>query len=268
MSRDYNVSVFNDTLRLCKEDCDLVSSINNSKKNEELILSDSILPVETQRFNKKCDVIVSNKRTLEAASNYKEKRVTVLNFASFRNPGGGVLNGSSAQEESLCRISTLYMNLIDEGIFNSFYKPHRNCNSYFYNDDAIYTPSVTVFKSDDSKMELLDKNKWYSVDVLTIAAPNLRNIYNYDRKELTSILEKRIRRIYSILKYKKTDIAILGAFGCGAFYNPPEIVSSLFFSILKEYLFDFETIEFAIYTSRSDDSNYLAFKEALRKETF
>ena len=107
-----------------------------------------------------------------------------------------------------------------------------------------------------------------SVDVLTIAAPNLRNIYNYDRKELTSILEKRIRRIYSILKYKKTDIAILGAFGCGAFYNPPEIVSSLFFSILKEYLFDFETIEFAIYASRSDDRNYLTFKEALKKETF
>lgn len=268
MSRDYNISVFNDTLRLCKEDSDLIYSIDNSKKNEELIFANNFLPVESHRFNKKCDVIVSNKRTLEAASNYKEKRVAVLNFASFRNPGGGVLNGSSAQEESLCRISTLYMNLTDEGIFNSFYKPHRNCKSYFYNDDAIYTPSVTVFKSDDSKMELIDKSKWYSVDVLTIAAPNLRNIFDYDKKELSNTLEKRIRRIYSILKYKKIDVAILGAFGCGAFYNPPEIVSSLFFSILKEYLFDFEKIEFAIYASRIDDRNYLTFKNALEKETF
>ena len=37
-----------------------------------------------------------------------EKRVAVLNFANPVKPGGGVEKGAIAQEESLCRCSTLY----------------------------------------------------------------------------------------------------------------------------------------------------------------
>ena len=43
-----------------------------------------------------------------------------------------------------------------------------------YNDDCIYTPGVKVFKSDTGYPQLLPKEKWYSVNVLTCAAPNLR----------------------------------------------------------------------------------------------
>ena len=35
-------------------------------------------------------------------------KIAVLNFASFKNPGGMFYNGSSAQEESLCHESFLY----------------------------------------------------------------------------------------------------------------------------------------------------------------
>ncbi len=43
-----------------------------------------------------------------------------------------------------------------------------------HNDDCIYTPGVIAFKSDTTYPKLLPEDKWCSVNVLTCAAPNLR----------------------------------------------------------------------------------------------
>ena len=48
------------------------------------------------------------------------------------------------------------------------------CENPINNADIIYTPGVTVFKTDTSNPKLLDEKDWYDVDVITCAAPNLR----------------------------------------------------------------------------------------------
>ena len=75
----------------------------------------------------KATVIVSDKCSLEAAEVYAKqgKKVCVLNFASATNPGGGVVTGSSAQEECLCRCTTLYSCLNNDAPRAAFYAPHR-----------------------------------------------------------------------------------------------------------------------------------------------
>ncbi len=81
----------------------------------------------------------------------------MLNFASATNPGGGVVKGSSAQEECLCRCSVLYPCLDTRKMWAKFCDPHRQAGDPLYNDDCIYTPRVRVIKSDVQFSEPLTK---------------------------------------------------------------------------------------------------------------
>ena len=76
----------------------------------------------------------------------------ILNLASRRRPGGGYDRGMSAQEETLCRLSTLSQSLYQ--YYDSKYKcvqdaevPHR-VNAYPLDIDfgGIYSPEVMFFR--------------------------------------------------------------------------------------------------------------------------
>ena len=59
-------------------------------------------------------------------------------------------------------------------MMKGFYYPHRNAKNPINNADIIYTPDVTVFKTDTGRPKLMNEAEWYDVDVITCAAPNLR----------------------------------------------------------------------------------------------
>ena len=58
---------------------------------------------------------------------------------------------------------------------------------------------------------------------------------------------------------------ILGAFGCGAFRNPPEIVAKVFNTVMQDYLCYFDTIEYAVYHTEREVANYEAFYKTIMK---
>ena len=178
MSREENISVFKDTQKLYSTDTTLRAAIESSLSTQTLMLASDPLPSHAGgvRYPQPAYVVVSGKRSFEAAEPYcaAGKRVCVHNFASAGNPGGGVASGAGAQEECLCRCSTLYPCLDSEKMWQEFYLPHRRAGDSLHNDDCIYTPGAVVFKSDTASPELLPRERWYTVDVLTCAAPNLR----------------------------------------------------------------------------------------------
>lgn len=263
-----NISIFKDTQKQCKSDSYLIEAIKKADSTQEFISEMKELEeIENGKVYENTKIVVSKKRTLDAARDYQGKKVCVLNFADAVTPGGAVLYGVSTQEEAICRCSTLYENISKDAMLEVFYNPHKLLN-VLYNDDIIYTPEVVVFKKDTSEAKMLPKEEWYPVDVITCAAPNLGAITWEKRKqinvfELMMLHRARIERILEVAKKKGCEVLILGAFGCGAFANPPEIVAKVFKEALEIYGKYFETVEFAVYCAEEETRNYKIFKEVL-----
>ena len=118
---------------------------------------------------------------------------------------------------------------------------------------------VSITEAKDE--EIMDASDWYDVDVITCAAPNLRVQNNYNGKssynnakkmtndELLKLHEKRLKRILDTALSEDDETIILGAFGCGAFMNDPQIVAQAAKNVIREYLYSFKNIEFAGYCS-------------------
>lgn len=280
--RAKNTEIFKDTERRYKTEPILIEAVKRSRASQQFIAANDSVKPPKNNGARQAKVIVSEKRSLEAAEGYAKqgKRVCVHNFASATNPGGGVVNGALAQEECICRCTTLYPCLDSMEMWSSFYSPHRKANNPLYNDDCIYTPDVYVIKSDISFPEPLEESERYKVDIITCAAPNLRikpsNMMNpgagrsparITNTQLESLLTSRVKRIFEIAAAKGEDVLILGAFGCGAFHNPPQVAAKVFHDVMKDYLSFFEVIEYAVYHRADEAANYQEFVKAMREFT-
>lgn len=200
------------------------------------------------------EIIVEAADSVLAVMNHAKEcqgRMAVLNFASYKNPGGGFLNGSRAQEECLCQESCLY-NVLSE-FSESFYGwNHQHTNRTLYLNRGLYSPQIVFCK--DGKSVLCD--------VITCAAPNksaAQRNKNVSAKENTEALESRIRFVLDIAKENHVDFLILGAYGCGVFGQDAKEVAGIFKQCLNTTHKCFHKVIFAIPNGR--DKNLEAFKE-------
>ena len=182
-----------------------------------------------------------------------KNKVAVLNFASYKNPGGKFLEGSMAQEESLCHHSTLYPVLERCNEFYEFNRTHLN-NS-LYDHRVLYTPNI-IF--DDR----------YAVDVITCAFPNMIPYVKYNKPINTEyyidLLSNRVDSIFHTASINEVDTLILGAIGCGVFKNSPSVVASIFINRIKDvWIHKFSEITFAIPDDYTLDIFVSTFKEIL-----
>ena len=273
-----NIEVFEDTRQWYTADPALQRAVQRSTAGTVLYAPGALRVPQAalDRFAASAAVTVTGARTLQAAGRWRGARVAVLNFASATNPGGGVERGSSAQEESLCRCSTLYPCLCTPELWQGYYQFPRRRADARYTAPCIYTPDVLVIKTDDENPARLPAGAWQAVDVVTCAAPNLRprpyNAMNpgtgapvqVGAAELGALHEQRARKILSAAALHGAEVVILGAFGCGAFCNPPEVVAAAYRRVLPEFSHAFRAIEFAVYCPPSQPSeNFRVFREIL-----
>jgi uncharacterized protein (TIGR02452 family) len=235
-----NQKIFKDTLNLSKE-----------LKNESYKYSGLLIDYKPIKKYNKTNIYVKNIDCLEEAKLYKN--VGVLNNASDICPGGGVHKGSTAQEEIICRRTSLY--------------PSLKKQEYPLNKlEIIYSPNVNVFK--DVEYNILSQP--FMINVLTCAAlrkPEIKENNKYKKNIDRLTMKNKIRLILETAAYHGLDNLVLGGFGCGVFMNPPEEVVTLF----NEFIGDsgdfkgvFDNISFAILEKGEGYLNNI-FKKILLK---
>ena len=162
----------------------------------------------------------------------ENERLAALNFASFRNPGGMYMEGSSAQEESLCHHSNLYSALSNR---DDYYRANRYLlHDGVYATRGLYTPDVYFFNPDDENVQNCNINPDTDTaicDVITLAAPNHKAAVNHgvDEDIFYHAMIDRVDAIISVAAQMNVNVLILGAYGCGVFGWNPEEVADIFF---------------------------------------
>ncbi|XSG76826.1 TIGR02452 family protein [Herpetosiphon llansteffanensis] len=200
--------------------------------------------------------------TLEAAQRAAQagQRVGILNFASAKNPGGGFLGGSQAQEESIARSSGLYPCLTK---CSEFYRYHKQQNDLLYSDALIWSPQVPVVCDDAGNW--LDQA--YLVDVITMAAVNagaIRQNRTGQSAEIEPAMRQRMQRLLAFCANQPIERLILGAWGCGVFGNDPALIARLFKEVIGQQSWPFSQIDFAIYDPSPSQANVGLFAKIVQ----
>ena len=183
--------------------------------------------------------------------------LVLLNFASARNVGGGFLNGAKAQEEDLARCSGLYPCLLTQP---QYYEANRRQSSLLYTDHIIYSPKVPWFRinSHDAPDQL------FLASVITAPAPNAGQFLRQKQgnpSDLGKCLKRRCGMILAVANENNHRNLLLGAWGCGAFSNNPDMVADAFAYWLESDFSDaFDRVVFAVYENSGYGSKLKTFR--------
>lgn len=105
--RRINFDVMTNTEQMNYTLPELKDAIRYSKAHQFMVKHEESIEYKERNPQRATKFVTSGKRSFEAAKGYHGKKVAVLNFANNHSVGGAPYS-AGAQEESLCRCSTLY----------------------------------------------------------------------------------------------------------------------------------------------------------------
>jgi len=214
------------------------------------------------------DCLVVARELVEAG----ESEVCVLNMASRRNPGGGVLGGAGAQEEHLFRSSDYFRSLYRFADYAASYGVPRAAESYPLDRDhgGVFSRGVTVFRGPEGEGYPLLAKPWRCNFVAVPAIPHPDTVPGPDgaprlAPAMEAATRRKIRAILRIARENGQRALVLSAFGCGAFRNPPRHMAELFRDELAspEFRATFDRVVFSVIDDHNarGEGNLRPFRE-------
>ncbi|MCC8014210.1 MAG: TIGR02452 family protein, partial [Eubacterium sp.] len=207
------------------------------------------------------DALVLAQKKYEDLKNKGEAdpKILVLNLASATTPGGHTRKGASAQEEDLCRRTSLLLSLESKNA-EKYYSYNNAKKTRMGSDGVMISPNVEVIKASSS--ETLAEP--FPVSVISCAAPMVRlGLEGMSQTEYEAMLSKRIEGILLTAASGNYRHLILGAFGCGVYGNDAALVSDLFYRTILSFTYEgkgadliFDSIDFAVLCRPDKDYNY------------
>ena len=279
MNREQRLSLAQETLYILRQGhytspsgrevsftSDLAAALSGSRLYRPDDFPDTITACDTRSWPETITEI-TEETTLQAANRLADFNPLCLNFASAKNPGGGFLSGSQAQEESLARSSGLYSCLLP---MSEMYDHNRRLDTCLYSDYMIYSPHVPVFRADDGT--LLESS--FTASFLTAPAVNAGAVQKNEPRNIRLIrptMASRLQKLLWIAQEQRHSTLILGAWGCGVFGNAPETVADLFSEMLGPrglFFGCFERVIYAIFDRSPGREILTAFQHRLETEEF
>jgi len=175
-------------------------------------------------------------------------RPAVLNFAHGYNCGGGFEHAGGSQEEDIFRKSSLFLSLwphrrADDGPgvlargmwIGEFDKVLPRKEPFYGHTECggIYSPHVRavrdVRRPDRQLLPAEEVSSLPVFAVLTVAAQDVRRDGCFEE----DLLVQKARTALHLATVNGHDAVVLGAFGCGYFSNPPDVVATVFDSLLQ-----------------------------------
>lgn len=191
---------------------------------------------------------------------FREQKIAALNFANYKEAGGGYLRGLMAQEEAICGQSNLYPIIASQTDYYAWNNQHLN-NSIYLNR-AIYSSNVLWSTA------TVPQGK---TDVITCAAPHKsrsKYITNSDKQikfysDCNAAMLNRMNFVKQIAEDQHVDVLILGAWGAGAFGYDAKEVAQMWHKVFTAPT-SIKTVIYAVIGDKRSNKAIKAFRDTFK----
>ena len=197
------------------------------------------------------------------------KCFAALNMANPYVPGVAYVEGAVAQEENMFRRTDCHFRISADEYDQTLDRYSPGMTTLLSGrEGCVYLdsqrPRVCIRGPEDrARKDLgypwLPEQSVFPFFELRAAAQDLRGGSEFDARDA----RRRICAQLDTLRDHEVRHVVLGAFGCGAFRNPPDRVAAIYHEEIIARAVDFDLIAFAVFSAGYGPDNYRPFLEAL-----